>query len=267
MLAKQAFEKAPVWCLVMSGLLLLSGLGCAAWLWLKVRQNSRLLDATRATLEKLYDEMPPNRGGLPGPVCDQLSDVFGKSASLNLAWVDFKKDLIRLRRDGGDHYFGIETSDRAFSLQTLTGREINLEFFRAVPGMLTGFGLLITFVAILLGLAPVHYDKSQVSGLEDLINNLSGKFVSSVAALFSASIFLFVEKPVLHSLEKSRLAMVAAIDKLIPRRTTAALLAEIERHLNEQELAFRSFNTGLSNILNKSFSESSRKALVRCRAG
>ena len=72
----------------------------------------------------------------------------------------------------------------------------------------------------------------------------------------AASLYLLLEKPLLHRLEISRLSLIDAIDSLMPRRTAAAVLVELHRDLSEQSTAFRSFNTDLSLKLKQSFSES-----------
>jgi hypothetical protein len=56
--------------------------------------------------------------------------------------------------------------------------------FGAVPGLLTGAGLTLTFVAILVALKSVSYNEGHanepISGIANLINGLSGKFLSSI---------------------------------------------------------------------------------------
>ena len=73
-------------------------------------------------------------------------------------------------------------------------------FHQAVPGILTALGLLATFSAILIALSGVSYNPGNavqpVTGIDTLINGLSGKFLSSVIALILSIIFTFVEKKV-----------------------------------------------------------------------
>lgn len=69
----------------------------------------------------------------------------------------------------------------------------------AARDIVTGFGLLITFVAILVALRDVNIDKNnEVQGLPNLIGGLSGKFVSSIAALLAATVYALIEKPNLN---------------------------------------------------------------------
>ena len=123
---------------------------------------------------------------------------------------------------------------------------INRSFFTAVPGLVTGIGLLVTFLAILFALAGLSMKGEQIEGMPRLLEGLSGKFVSSVAALFAASIFLPLERVLLHRLERSRQGLVDALDDLMPRLTAARILARLQEDISEQSTAFRAFNSDLS---------------------
>jgi hypothetical protein len=196
--------------------------------------------------------------GLAGSTYEELRKIFEDSGRLQPAWHNFRKlVLVEPNRAGEDRLFVSESAEVAFAESAIVTPQMNLEFYRSVPGFITGVGLLFTFLAILVALLGVHYDKDfRVTGLDSLISGLSGKFVSSVAALAAASVYLLLEKPLLHRLEKSRLSLIDSIDSLMPRRTAAAVLVELHRDLSEQSTAFRSFNTDLSLKLKQSFSES-----------
>ena len=74
-------------------------------------------------------------------------------------------------------------------------RYYNSGEFAAVPGIITSLGLLGTFIALLLGLNGLHVDGSggAVHGLDGLIANLSGKFLTSIVALVLSVLFLALE--------------------------------------------------------------------------
>ncbi len=125
------------------------------------------------------------------------------------------------------------------------------------PGKgLSGAGLLFTFLAILVALLDVRIADNRVLGMENLIHGLSGKFVSSIAALFATTLFLLREKPLFHRLANSRQRLVSAIDALIPRLSPAWILADLQQDISEQSIAFRHFNADLSTKLRQGFSES-----------
>ena len=121
----------------------------------------------------------------------------------------------------------------------------------------------MTFIAILVGLYEVKIVGNKVSGMENLIGGLSGKFVSSVAGLFAATFFLMIEKKFFHELKLIRLGLVDSIDTLVPLRLETHMLEEISQNISEQTNAFRTFNSDLSLKLKNSFNESMGPTLER----
>ena len=95
-----------------------------------------------------------------------------------------------------------------------------------------------------------------IGGVNQLIHGLSGKFVSSIVALLLATVFIFCEKSLFHTLDKTWLELTNALDRLFPRLTPVHILAELQRDIGEQTLAFRHFNADLAGKLKQSFSES-----------
>src|SRR5262249_19536837 len=101
----------------------------------------------------------------------------------------------------------------------------------------------------------VKLANKQFTGLDKLVSGLSGKFLSSIAALLAATIFLFCEKWFFPNLTKSLHELVVALDDLVPRLTSAYLLNEIRRYMEEQSTAFKHFNSDLSTKLKQGVEE------------
>jgi hypothetical protein len=82
--------------------------------------------------------------------------------------------------------------------ESLIKSHFNFGKYAAFPGILTGLGLMMTFLAILLALMGVSYNKSNplepVHGIDVLINGLSGKFLSSIVALALSVWFTLAER-------------------------------------------------------------------------
>ena len=107
-------------------------------------------------------------------------------------------------------------------------------FHQSVPGILTSLGLLATFVAILMALAGVTYNALDpvrpVSGIDQLINGLSGKFLSSIIALLLSVIFTFLEKKVCdRQLRNGYDALIKRCRDLFPFLTQTRILLDIQR--------------------------------------
>jgi hypothetical protein len=188
---------------------------------------------------------------------NQLADIFSKSSPLHRPWNNFVADVVSRRQASGEEeYWASESAEGAFSEEALYGSRINLGFFTSLPGIVTGTGLLFTFLAILVALLDVKLTETQqITGLDLLIQGLSGKFVSSIAALLSATTFLLFERVLLHRLTRARVDLIASLNAFVPKLTSARLLADVQRDISEQSVAFRSFNADLSTKLKQGFSE------------
>jgi hypothetical protein len=107
-------------------------------------------------------------------------------------------------------------------------------FHQAVPGILTALGLLATFVAILMALAGVSYNVRDpirpVSGIDQLINGLSGKFLSSIIALILSVVFTLFEKKVCDlQVQNGYAAMIKRYGEVFPLLTQSRILIDIQR--------------------------------------
>jgi hypothetical protein len=134
--------------------------------------------------------------------------------------------------DGLEGYFLTDPPDEVLPLETVTaipGRD----YFRSLPGLLTGAGLALTFVAILTALHGVHYDKANtvepITGIDVLINGLSGKFLSSVVALLCSILFTLFEHSQTARLRKGYSQTLSTLRSTIPRLTTARILLDIRK--------------------------------------
>jgi hypothetical protein len=249
---------APWFAWLAAGVLLLLPLLALIRLWWKVRTEAKPLEEASKRIDQMKSRTPFDpRRGLSVAAFNQLADAFPKSSSLHTAWNSFAANVVSRRQVAGDEqYWTSEDAGSTFSENALYGSRINLGLYSSLPGIVTGTGLLFTFLAILVALLDVKITESQqITGLDLLIQGLSGKFVSSIAALLSATVFLFSERVLLHRLERARLNLIEGVNSFVPKLTSARLLADLQRDISEQSIAFRSFNADLSTKLKQGFSE------------
>jgi molybdopterin-binding protein len=173
--------------------------------------------------------------GLSARSYASLADILANTPTLAHAWSSYSAGIIvRPRGTGEEQFWASESAGTAFTDSAIWERRVNRAFYNALPGVITSTGLLFTFLAILVALLDVRLNAqtNQIEGLPLLIEGLSGKFVSSIAALLSATIFLLMEKPLVHRLSNDRLRLVGSIDALVPRLSTTRVMAEIHRDIS-----------------------------------
>jgi hypothetical protein len=195
---------------------------------LRSRISGRPIGGAENALRKSF------KNGLTANAYSSLADILGNSPTLLHAWSSYSATLVvRSERPGEEQFWASESAAAVFTDGAIWERRVNRAFYNSIPGVVTSTGLLFTFLAILVALIDVRIDTqtNQIQGLPLLIEGLSGKFVSSIAALLSATIFLLAEKPLVHRLSKSRLRLVASIDALVPRLSATHVMAEIHREI------------------------------------
>jgi hypothetical protein len=226
-------------------------------LWWFVRQERLMYQAVTAQLAALGAEHGVRpRQGLSGTAYEAMGQVFERHRALLPAWRSFDAQII-MRREatGQDRIWAAASAASAFNDTTIIDPRLNRSFFVAVPGIVTGTGLLCTFLAILVALLDVQLVGGQFQGLDHLVSGLSGKFLSSIVALGASTLFLFAERPLWHRLTQGICELVATVDSLVPCLPSSRLLADVQRDLEAQAAAFQRFTAAFSTSLQQGISE------------
>jgi hypothetical protein len=252
---------APLFAWVAAGILLLLAAFSIVTLLIKIR----ILCVSCNKLSKsLTDTRKPTLGtGLSLSDVEEIRGHFGNRSNLVSVWTQIEHKLIRRQGGSGDEYWLSVPASEVLHSSAVTDSQLNREWYEAIPGLLSGTGLLVTFIAILVALLHVRLVGNRVEGMALLIEGLSGKFVSSIAALFAATLFVMIEKPQFHRLDRSISRLADAVADVVPVLTPTHLLVELQKDIGEQSVAFRTFNADLSGRLKQSFSESVGPTLER----
>lgn len=89
------------------------------------------------------------------------------------------------------------------SAQNIVDGRVHADFFKHLPGIFTGIGIIGTFFGLLSGLSgfEISEDSKRVqASLEELLNGVSEAFFISASAIFLAMLCTFIEKYRLNSL-------------------------------------------------------------------
>jgi methyl-accepting chemotaxis protein len=216
-----------------------------------------VLAQTNQAIAQTRARYPEERKGLPAQAYDEVSQHFEQAGILKSCWQRFNHYLIsRLdERNNQDYFWASESATDSFSESAIIGSRVNLSFCQSLPGIITGIGLLFTFIAILIALLDVRLVNNRVQGIELLIQGLSGKFISSIVALFLATIHLVIEKGVFNQLRRQCNQLADTLDCLFPNLTNPKILEEVRLQVAEQTNALRSFNSSLAPALKAGITE------------
>ncbi|MBF0620644.1 MAG: hypothetical protein HQL54_01825 [Magnetococcales bacterium] len=152
-------------------------------------------------------------------------------------WRDFAKTVhVQIYNDDyGDarvNYRATVPCEMFFNRQTLVDEPMRVEFFRHLPGILTGAGIVSTFAGILLGLTefnPTVQPDQVTIQLHNLFTGVSTAFVASFMAIFTAILVTVLEKLVLHWRASQINNLQSQIDSLFPGAVESEYLADLVR--------------------------------------
>jgi hypothetical protein len=193
------------------------------------------IDRERFTSRELVGFAPP--AGQPASSatridCDDLitlETALQKEPMFRQPWVQFRKTLIleHVPWFVEPRIFSTRRAEEVFTQDTLLSHRVNLAFYSQLPSLVTGIGLLLTFLALYIGLSKLHADGHEIVGIQGLINGLAGKFLTSIVGLIAANLFTLIEKPMVFRLMNAHHSFLGLIDKLFPRKTMEQMLEQL----------------------------------------
>jgi uncharacterized phage infection (PIP) family protein YhgE len=156
-------------------------------------------------------------------------------------------------------YFMMEPATEVLPYDFVVIPNLRMSLYRALPGLLTGLGLMLTFVAILMALYGVHYDKANtiepVSGMEGLINGLSGKFMSSIVALLSSIAFTLYEQRRMRLVKIAYRRFIDNIGRTIPRLSSSRVLLDIRKASSDASVEVANISAEVVERFTHAFNE------------
>lgn len=127
-----------------------------------------------------------------------LKNIFSAEPFKHL-WAEYEDTLHLVRTPDGKPISmrATVTSEIYFSKESVVDTQIDADFFRHLPGILTGIGIIGTFGGLVWGLFqfnPVEPDKT----LELLLHEVTSAFIGSGVAILSAICITYIEKTTLN---------------------------------------------------------------------
>ncbi len=134
-----------------------------------------------------------------------------------------------------------------FSEQQLVDIPLNTEFFKHLPGILTGVGIIGTFYGLMIGLN--HFDPSTPEQVSSSVNNLLHDvlyaFLGSAFAIAFSIIITWLEKFYLAKCYKQLEKFTAALDSLYDSGVGEEYLASLVKSSNESATQARHLKESL----------------------
>lgn len=220
-----------MWPLVVVGLPL-------AWFSIKfldefVTQAISLRNQLLTVDEKLK---PIKRAGLHRNPED-LDEIVGENEQLKHAWSEYKETLHPQKEVGADgqsrvvRWRATAMAETFFSERAIVYAPLKADFYKHLPGIFTGLGIIGTFVGLISGLSSFDVsdpNKAQVE-LKNLINAVGHAFWASGAAITLAMIITGIEKSMVTARSRQLAELRQAIDSLFDAGAGEEYLERIVR--------------------------------------
>ncbi|MFA6311776.1 MAG: anti-phage ZorAB system protein ZorA [Sterolibacterium sp.] len=194
---------------------------------LRLRQaSSRVI----AALGKIRTEKP-----------EDIRDVIARdamaSSRFSRVWGEYAQTLHPQRTGAGLRWRATTLAETFFTDQALVDNPLKTEYYKHLPGILTGLGIIGTFTGLIIGLG--HFDVSLDPGqtqyqLRMLIHSVGHAFIVSAVAITLAMAFTFIEKSLVTVCYRQVEDIRQLIDGLFD---TGADVEYLERLVSASELS------------------------------
>ena len=198
---------------------------------------------SRKIIKKLTETISKLEQTKPNTPPSEVLAIFSDEKALKAIWREYGKTL-HLQQEVVEGelklsaVFSTVTSDAYFNPESVFEGRINSEFFKHLPGILTGLGIIGTFLGLIVGLqsfASIQLGDPQgiQRGLKDLMDAVRGAFVVSASAIVAAMLVTFVEKLFVKQLTGLVHELVQAIDALYDAGASEDYLARLVKASEE----------------------------------
>jgi len=171
-------------------------------------------------------------------ILKEIRSIKGNNGYIGKIWWEFCETLIIKRENETDnpnaycennHIEKLRNTDQIetyFNSDVIINKQVQREVLDVIPGILTGLGLVGTFLAIAIAL--IGFDMSHIElSIQNLLGGLSIKFISSLVGITTSIMFLFLKSHLFSKLETSISCIQLQLNSIFPRRTSESYLCHI----------------------------------------
>lgn len=155
----------------------------------------------------------------PNKVSD-FKNVFADDEHLSHLWSEYRESLHPVEKlEGGQlvvqEHRATAPAEMYFHAQSVVDGRLHTEFFKHLPGIFTGLGIIGTFSGLIRGLGVFQVSENAATvraSLESLMHSVGEAFLVSGSAIGLAMLVTLLEKSLLNALYRRTDAITRAID-------------------------------------------------------
>lgn len=225
----------------------------------------------RVRINPVIRELRKVSGNLPSKFVEefeQYDESVRHSPVLEHIWHEFDETLIKLPDSEPPAIKNTCGAGEYFTQAAVVGNRLNLRFYNALPNLLTGTGILGTFIGLVAGIwlaskGLASSDAETVKqSLQALLHGASLAFLTSIAGLITSILFSWREKHWIHKLESLRGRWISMLDSSLDRVNNELLSHEILAESRDQTVVLKSFTQDLAFQIADAFQEKMSTSLT-----
>ena len=232
-------------------------LGFALLVVVKLVRDARAL---HAMLRGLYDELAAVDGKIGFANAFEQYNAQVETA-FGLAWTEFVETLVLPEPDSSDPIRNTGEVSRYLNDATIIFPRISFGFYQSVPNLLTGLGILGTFIGLAFGVGAASAglsssDPSEItSSLQQLLDGASLAFLTSIVGIACSILFVPVDRFFSRRLHLAVDQWVGAIEARLERVTPEGVALQQLEQGRRAVVQLEHFNTELIFSLEKALDE------------
>lgn len=184
-------------------------------------------------------------------------------------WKEFVETLVLPTPGSDEPIRNTQSVSRYLNDTSIIFPKISFDFYRSVPNLLTGFGILGTFIGLATGVGAASAgltsgDSAEVTeSLGQLLGGASLAFMTSVVGISSSMIFVFFERHVSRRLHLAVDDWVKSIESCVNRVTSEGVALDQLKQAERAADQLESFNTDLTFALEQALEKKMSPQLDR----
>ena len=181
--------------------------------------------------------------------------------ALGLPWTEFVETLLLPEPESGDPIRNTGDVSRYLNDATIIFPNISTGFYQAVPNLLTGIGILGTFLGLAAGVGAASSGLASsnpeeiTNALQQLLGGASLAFWTSIVGIVCSILFVFGERSVTRRLHIALVDWVGAIESRLERVTPEGVALQQLEQARRTTTQLERFNTELIFSLEKALDE------------
>jgi hypothetical protein len=197
---------------------------------------------------------------------NEFDTYMNKTNYLKNSWREFNETLLIPHLDftpkaGEEKILNTHHTSTYFNQRYILWSKVNMRWFNALPNILTGLGIVGTFIGLVSGIyiaSPgLSADSIQAAkgALNVLLSGASLAFLTSIAGLVSSMLFSHAEKKKIHEFDKLCQTFVSEIDERVEYFSSERLSNKVLQESIKQSFALETFANDLAVTMGKIMQE------------